>query len=512
MVMKALRQTAGNGLGKFILFGFLVLAVAGLALADVGGFFSSGAGSNNVIKLGKTTVPITEFDRDVRAQTQAMGISPKEAYKMGYVNAILSGKIRSLLLERYTDEAGLSLSPERIASYTVKLLRPMTSAGQKTDEVLQQILSRQGMSEKQFKHAIEQEMSAKLIADSVASGAASLSTPLTDALYQFQTETRTIEFLKFMDSEMKVGAPSDEDIQQTYNANLGQYLIPATRDITLVTLDDTDLNANTELSATDILNKKLERVEQLEDLYASGASIKDIQAQIPVTVTNIHKLQNNGQIADKNTNIPAFITDNIDKIAEEARALDTGESSMAIELPGAKFTIVAINSIADESYKPLKDVKQAVTKLWTQQNQRIANAARIEKIKATLAEQADTTLKSYAKQQKRKYRTQSLSRNDQDTVFDTTTLQAIFDNKPNTVSTAHIDGGIALYRVTEAKLATITDHDRKKDEYKALAEALKSGLSNDLLTQILEAEHQKSPAKINGKLLERVYGENSTFY
>lgn len=58
MVMKAMRQGAAGGVMKFVIFGFLIMAVGGMVFMDIGGFFrSGGVGSSDVAKVGGEKYP-----------------------------------------------------------------------------------------------------------------------------------------------------------------------------------------------------------------------------------------------------------------------------------------------------------------------------------------------------------------------------------------------------------------------------------------------------------------------
>lgn len=237
MVMKALRDGAKGGIGKFILFGFLVLAVGGLVLTDVGGFFRGGTGSNNVIKVAGETVSIQKFDRAARRQLAPTGLSTEDAYKIGYMQQIIGAQIREVLMHKLSRQSDIYISQDDIAKHIAKLLLPMTQSGQSPDAVLQQILRAQGMSEREFAAAIQYEMKNALITGTLKSATTAISPHMVDALYQYQNETRTVEYLKFYDTEMDVGEPSDEDLKAIYDATKSRYTIPETRTIDIIQID-----------------------------------------------------------------------------------------------------------------------------------------------------------------------------------------------------------------------------------------------------------------------------------
>lgn len=92
MVMNALNKKASGGLGKFILFGFLALAVGGLVFSDVTGVFRGGVGSSDVARIGDEKLSIHRFDRSLRRTLAQTGLSVDQAYKLGYVGQFLNSR------------------------------------------------------------------------------------------------------------------------------------------------------------------------------------------------------------------------------------------------------------------------------------------------------------------------------------------------------------------------------------------------------------------------------------
>ena len=106
MVMQAMRKGKGAGVVKFIFMSLLVLAAGGLVLSDVGGFFRGGIGNNDVAAVGDQNIPITSFDMKLRRTLTRIGMSPQQAYQLGYTNQFLNSEIQSMLLQQAAIETG----------------------------------------------------------------------------------------------------------------------------------------------------------------------------------------------------------------------------------------------------------------------------------------------------------------------------------------------------------------------------------------------------------------------
>ena len=125
MVMKSLRDGASGGVTKFILMGFMALAVGGLVLTDVGGFFRGGVGGSDVARVGDQAISIQQFDSTLRRTLQPIGMSTQDAYQFGYVQQVLSGEIRSALLQQAAKSYGVQVSDAR-ALMTTGISRSLT--------------------------------------------------------------------------------------------------------------------------------------------------------------------------------------------------------------------------------------------------------------------------------------------------------------------------------------------------------------------------------------------------
>ncbi|MGB4106678.1 MAG: peptidyl-prolyl cis-trans isomerase [Alphaproteobacteria bacterium] len=218
MVMQAMRQGAAGGVMKFVIFGFLIMAVGGMVLMDVGGFFrSGGVGGNDVAKIGKEKISLPYFDRSLRRSLSQLGIGPQDAYKAGYVDQFLAAEVRSHLFSQAAANNGILVGNKRIASQIKSMLGPMVQAGQDPKEVLRLILMNQGMSEGDLARAIGQEISLGLLNKTILGGFAAGSDELAADLFAFESETRDVAFISFPDGEYTLTQePDNEQLKKLY--------------------------------------------------------------------------------------------------------------------------------------------------------------------------------------------------------------------------------------------------------------------------------------------------------
>lgn len=254
MVMRALSEGAKKGVSKIILLGFMSLAVAGLMLMDVGGFFRGGVSSNDVAKVGHTDISAPQFDQILRQQLSNLGLSTPEAYEQGLVFQILAGEVRRHVLAQSGEQYGMSISQSEVAEHIRMLMAPMLEAGGSPRLVLQQWLTSMGMSEQQLAATIERQMKADLVTDAVNAGFVTVSPLLIQDLHRYDNETRTVEFLPLPvgDISSELPEPADSQLLSYYESIQGRFSVPEYRDLQILKIDTSSLEDTLEVTDEDV--------------------------------------------------------------------------------------------------------------------------------------------------------------------------------------------------------------------------------------------------------------------
>lgn len=253
-MLKALRDGAKSGFMKFILLGLMALAVGGLVLTDVGGFFRGGV-SNNLVAKGKgIEISTMQFDRTVRRILSRQGMAPQEAYNLGLITQILNSEVQTLILTREAKNMGLNISDEVVMDQISKIAEPLARDGMSKKDALRQVLNSQGVSEGEFIQSIRQEMGNNLFREALVSGAETISENQASDIYQYQNELRDFEGVIFDDSKASEASvePTSENLEKYYEANKSEFLISEKRDITLVTLKKEMIADKVQISDEDV--------------------------------------------------------------------------------------------------------------------------------------------------------------------------------------------------------------------------------------------------------------------
>ena len=262
MVMTALREGASGGILKYFLLGILAMAAGGLIFMDMGGFFRGGVTSTDAAKAGKHTISIQYFDRTVRSTLSRLGLSTEQAWKVGYIRELLASEIQTSLLAQEAQDKGVLVSNKLVASHIQKLIRPMAQPGQSPADVLQQILRAQGMSEQQLANSIRREMTVNTLGNAVQSGVLETSDLIVKDLAVHKGETRNVSYVLFKNVDLKdIQKPSEEQLQQFYEATKETFAVPETRKSKIILIDSETIKASLEI--TD---------EEIQDIYERNVS------------------------------------------------------------------------------------------------------------------------------------------------------------------------------------------------------------------------------------------------
>jgi len=249
MAMQALRDGASSGLLKIFLMGMLVLAVGGLVLSDVGGFFRGGVSASDIVKIDNHTISATAFDQRARQALSRAGISPQQAYELGYIEEILRGEIASSILSITAADKGLLVGEDVIKSRLHDMIEPLIQDGQTAQDTLEQILRNQGMSEGQFVSALSQEIRNGLLSSALGAGFTAPPSHMITELIRFDGETRDIAYVSFTNEEMAVTkAPGESDLRAYYEEEKERFAIPERRDIRIIRIKDEALKETVEIT------------------------------------------------------------------------------------------------------------------------------------------------------------------------------------------------------------------------------------------------------------------------
>lgn len=489
MVMNEIRKGKTGMALKVILMGLMALAVGGMVFTDVGGFFRGGGiASNDVAKVGQDGIPIQRFDRDLRNTLSRVGMSPQEAYARGYTTQFLTEEIRNSVVQQSARELGIRIPDERATETIRDIIKPGLVEGRKPEEVLQQILRNQGMSEGQFVESIQTQMSVQPFIQALQSGAA-VSQAMVKDLVIFQQETRDISYVVFRDEDFKaVKIPKDEELIALYDVSKEQFAEPETRSYQIIEVTPTSAPNATE---DEIVEETYALADQIDDLAASGAAAQDVASQLNLKIVNHDPISLTSKDIDP-------------KIIQTVFEIQEGEISPVFETGEHKFVAVSLTKITPKSYKSFETAKPDLQKRWTNDQRNMDNKLAVLALAGDINNKKTTLQAVAAKEGKSVQSMKGISRMEEiKPPFNSQDLPSIFRAKKDEAVISMIDGGYAISVVTniiaggkeDAKLAQQTE------------ERLLNDMRTENMNMYLENKRLQMDIRVNEALLHQVYGQ-----
>lgn len=242
--------------GKLVVWIILLLLIVGLAGFGTANF---GGGVQSIGRIGDTEIPVNRYARalqqrlsQVQQQTgQALSLS--QAQSFGLDRAVLGEVVGLTALEDEAARIGLSVGDAQVRDEIVQIPAFQGTDGQFDREGYQFALDSNGVSVDEFEASIRQDLSRSILQGAVIGG---VVTPkiLTDTLYAYARETRSLAWVT-LDAETldaPVPAPDDAQLDAYYQANPADYTLPERRRLTYAWLTPEMLAPTVEVTDEDL--------------------------------------------------------------------------------------------------------------------------------------------------------------------------------------------------------------------------------------------------------------------
>lgn len=627
MVMKALRDGASGGITKFFLLGFMTLAVGGLVLTDVGGFFRGGVSGSDVARVGNETLDIRAFDRTLRQSVRAVGLTPEDAYRFGYLNQVLGQELRSMLLQQAAENHGILISDQRAAKQIETMVSPLVRSGQSVQEVFSQVLRAQGMSEGAFVKSIKRDIGNNMLQTMISSNFEHLSPDLVADMYRYEHEKRSVRFVEFYDDKFTdVEEPSEDELRQFYDATKEAYAREETRLVKILQLDTKQLEDTLEVSDEDVkhyyethvsyyelpaswaveqalvskedqakqiyqavkdgallgeaveditanktgylakrdmrkddiiadlqeailaveengtllepmksplgwhvirvvsvnpariksldevkdqirgeiksdqlIDHIYEQVNMMDDLFAGGASVDEVMAQMDVRAVTLPPMNQFG-LDEDGSDALGKVSAGREQIVEHAFEMLEGETSAVLEDTKGQFFAVHLMQVTPKSYRSFEEVKAALETRWINDQKRVKNK---EKVSEALAQKKplDELAKEYGFAIKTK---KLIARKDAaENPFVPATLSSLFAAPLHKQVLVDIQGGSAILEVTDFEWPEV---DPDSVEYRSFEVGLQQAAKQEALGAYIQYQQDKTNVVVNDRLIDQMYG------
>ena len=309
-MLDAIRNSAKSWVVK-ILLGLLVLS---FGVWGISGTMFQGAG-NTVVAVGDTRVtPIDyrlAYNRQMAIMSRNLGtrLTTEQARAFGVPNMVLSQVVSDAALDEQSRRMNLGLSKDRLAELIAEDPAFRGIDGRFDRVLFSNLLRNVGMTEEDFIVSQENAAIRTQIVEAISDGYEAPDT-LLDALYTFNNEKRTLEYLVLNAGVTDpVADPDDETLRSYFDANAASYRAPEYRRIVYVTLlagdiadpstiDDAAVRADYEARIERYTTPEQRTIEQLNftdadtaraavEAIAAGRSFEDLVAEQNRTMSDV---------------------------------------------------------------------------------------------------------------------------------------------------------------------------------------------------------------------------------
>ena len=404
-MMESMRNLAKTFVAK-IMLGLLVVAfglwgitgVAGSAfesIACIVGFCPS-----DLAQVGSVTIKGDEFtnmmQRQIRNMAQQTGqaLTLDDARKMGVNAQVLDAMIAQAAVTQSVKKLGLSVSDKDLQSDLISNKQFQDKSGKFDIQAFRSALANAGSSEQQY-FANQRRVHTEQAIVNSASNELALPKTLSDALNQYEGETRDVKYFDVTAIAADTVAPTDADLQAQYQKNPATYTAPEYR-TGVVMVADAATTASAQKVSDDELQKAWEQhkgefgtPEKRTIIQLSFKSVDDAakaKARI-VAGEDITKIAaENGLKESDILQTEKLREDFLDKaIGDAAFALKEGDVSEPVQ-----------GALATALLKAVK-VTQAVNPTFEQSKAELTQRVQLEKAKAALQEVYNTVEDARAK-------------------------------------------------------------------------------------------------------------------
>lgn len=251
-MLQQLRTGAKSVVIKTFLFGLLVLATLGLALFTGHDFSTSAAHKSYVAKIDGSKLSTMQFDRMVQEAAAQQNISRKDAARMGLPQMVLLQEVNTRLFTSEARDAGLLIDDATAARHIKTLISPLTGKGMSEKDALKQFLRAYGMTEGQLVSSVKAQLANDMLLRVISEGVTPAQQMLDDAM-KYRYEARSGAYFTLTEADAgKIAEPTDEEIEQTYNASKSIFMQPEYRSFSAIVLTPKALGVEAKVTEEDM--------------------------------------------------------------------------------------------------------------------------------------------------------------------------------------------------------------------------------------------------------------------
>ena len=245
-------KAKGNSFTKTAVWGLMGLLILGL-----GGFgaVNLNGSARTVGEVGDKSISVDDYARELQQQIRAIEsqsgeqLSFQEAQAIGLDRAVLQRLVRLRALDNEADEMGLSIGDANLRERVVEIPSFQGVDGNFDREGYRFALQQAGLNENEFEQSLREEAGRTLLQEAITGGVA-MPDAYADTLVSYVGEQRSFTWAKLTQDDLDAPLPNatDAQLQAYYDENADQFILPASKTISYITMGPQDLLDEVELT------------------------------------------------------------------------------------------------------------------------------------------------------------------------------------------------------------------------------------------------------------------------
>ena len=229
-MIKAVRALTQTFAAKFI----IALIIISMSFWGIGSIFLN-SNKNEIMTIGNKSIQFPELKSIIDQQIERMrsvfgpNFNINMAWQIGLVDKIIRELMMYSAIEVMAEDLGMYVSQD----YIVKLIKEdkIFYTNNKFDqEKFITILKNNNLNQNKYSELLSNEIIKSRIINAIASSAV-ISNTTIESVTNFNNNVRDAEFIKINSKNIKIPAPSTEQLQNLYNENISIFQYPESKDI-----------------------------------------------------------------------------------------------------------------------------------------------------------------------------------------------------------------------------------------------------------------------------------------
>ncbi len=266
----------------WILLGLLILGLAGFGATNLSGTVRT------IGTAGDKSISVDEYFRQLQQEIRAVEQQTRQpltfaqAQQIGLDRAVLQRIVTTRSLDHETAELGLSVGDEQLRNRILQIDAFQGIDGNFDREGYRFALEQAGLSEADFETQLREEVARTIVQGAVISGMEMPDT-YVDTLVNYVGEQRsfTWSLLDANDLAEPIETPDDATLRAHYDANIEDFTLPETKQITYAWLSPDALVDEIEIDEATLreaFDQRAEEFNQLERRLVERLAFLDTQS------------------------------------------------------------------------------------------------------------------------------------------------------------------------------------------------------------------------------------------